>query len=272
MFLLFLMCSCEAPMEDPINIDIKHDGDLVVSISIENGVSTVAHDNPKYFKRVILESAANGLGYDSYALFEQGENAYENSQYNHEAQNIFELRELSTGKNNFDKLYSYNYPMQSGQTLEYDVTLTGNPLYLHIALENESDPGGAKLWEVDKLLDPDRNPLVDLGQWECFVDNKYVYMKGRRCFYYPGDYCDRETDELGAPPYPDRIGASYSITEDQGGNVFLSINLPLEDGSTRSESFEILASSFSSIEAKVKGDNGEEAIAIFKPTGYPDEL
>lgn len=231
-----------------------------------------------YYIGYYFQEGANADGKDVVEAFEEGTTNYlpTGNQPTLEDYNLFDVRRKSDGMNNFNAPSQYVVANPSTNNYTASVELTGSPTYMHLALENFDDPGGAKTWIVHKVEKLDGSP-VDKNDWSCVFDNKYTFMKGNRCKYDPnkldnsGEICERELDYFTDPSSVDEVFGTYSVIEEGGKTyVVISINQGISD--SYEDRFELKSSSFGTVQVQMENDAGEQGIVSLLPSEFPASI
>lgn len=234
--------------------------------------------SPEYVGRIYFAESVNNLGEETYHAFEKG---YENTRnveiVEQSTNHIIEIIEKNTFINNLNNPYpievdDFKLSGEEGniiKTGKADVELKGHPLQLILALQDVDDEGGAKTWKFHSAKDAETNVAIPLNDvdWECFFDNSYTYMKGKRFKYDPnGTLCNNEKDYFPKED-PFNVYGKYSINS-SGKNPIVVLEIVDSGNSTRSENIEITEWSiddWNTLTVKVKNPkNDKEAVALMK--------
>lgn len=244
-------------------------------------IEPVVTKSPGHIIIPILSISALGDSKDPYTAFEIGEELVTPANsILQEGPHIVEVRDIATLSNNINDPKVKNLVSENqgeNYVAQGDVVLSGHELQLMLALENINDPGGAKLWTVGEARFPD-GTLIDPnapGEWSCFLDNRYTFMKGRRMKYDPnmednsGSLCDAELDYFTDPSSVTQVYGTYEILQtDDALIVRTSVSTSISEFYV--VDFQILEYSWDVIKTEVANFEGEIIEVDLIPSDYPE--
>ncbi|MBI3142055.1 MAG: hypothetical protein HYZ16_04445 [Bacteroidetes bacterium] len=243
--------------------------------------NTTETKSPDHVIIPILNESALFHGVDPYKAFELGESHIDHlANISAQSEHLVDIRDRNTLANNFNNpsASSVNY-QNNAPVIDIDLefALDGHPLYLMLALQDVDDLGGAKQWEVEQATWPDGTVITELGDWECILDNVYIFMKGSRFMYDPnkadntGSLCNQELDYFANPNTVEKVFGTYTV-ELEGANLFIKTKINTSPNTSYEKDFKVISYSWTQLVLEVENDEGQKAHTVLSPTAYPSEL
>lgn len=284
--LMGMVCSCETDCSfDNAQLEVKEGASESTVLSINGPIcpedNSTTEQNSDYFVLAVVEESAASLGLDPYETFEEGKQVTSPlTGINESSRHIFEVRHKATLKNNLNHPYFTTVENTSeGQLLRFTgkVELTGHELQLMLPLLDIDDKGGSKTWQVAEVTTPEGNPVPNLDDWECFLDNKYSFMKGKRMRYDPngeddqGLLCPQELDYFSDPSSVTRVYGTYSV-DDSGADLIINTRINMSINEVYEVAFKVISYDWNELKVEAENGLGQKAIAILTPYEYNDNI
>lgn len=246
----------------------------------EEGSSVVFEDSNYYILSVVHEGAMSREK-DPFESFELGQQITSPLVgINSNSRHIIEVRDRATLWNNINDPYLPQTEVNNnGNVLQYngEISLTGHPLYAILSLLNIDDRGGSKTWKIFRMENADGSSLSDLSHWQCYLDNRYTFLKGNRFKYDPngleddGAICNRESALFPNPLQAANVFGTYTV-EDDGAQLLVKCSVRTSLSEAHEIVFNIRSYDWEELQVILRNDVGEQAVAIFTPYEYNDTL
>lgn len=284
--LLYFGSSCETECsynQAQLKVNNATNGEELLSITAPvcpEGSATIVENESYYILSVLAESALAD-GEDPWASFEEGKQiTFPMIGIHEESRHIIEVRHRSSLWNNLDQPYLSNWDnVSEGDVNSYktEIQLTGHPLYLMLSLLNVDDKGGAKTWAIFNFETLDGAPLQDMTGWECFMDNRYSFMKGNRYKYDPngpgndGPLCLKDSLRFSRYQNITKDFGTYQVLQNRGGLQLRMKSNVSSDNFLESE-YEVISYDWDELRLLLSNDNNEQAVAVLTPYQYDETL
>lgn len=243
--------------------------------------TAVVEQDENYFVLAVVEESAASFSLDPYEAFEEGKQITSPlTGINESSRHIFEVRDKSTLKNNINHPYFTSIDNTSeGKLLSYTgkVELNGHELMLMLPLMDIDDKGGAKTWQVSEVTTTDGNPVPNIDDWACFLDNKYSFLKGQRMRYDPngdddtGLLCAQELDYFTDPSSVSNVYGTYAV-DDSGTDLMIKTHINMSINEVYEVSFKVVSYDWNELKVEAENGLGQKAIAILTPFEYIDNI
>lgn len=284
LIVMLIIASCEVDCQyEEVQLTVFHEGLELARVEGNacNSEAAVITQDDGYIIVPILNNSALNASTDPYTAFEQGEQMVEPaSSIVEEGPHLVEVRNKATLQHNLNdpEVKSLvSEPEGNRYVASGEVMLTGHELQLMLALEDIEDLGGAKKWVVGKASLPD-GEVIDPntpGDWSCFLDNQYTFMKGKRLKYDPnkedntGELCTHELDYFTQPDEVTHVYGTYEIIQNTDKlTVRTSVNTSISD--TYVVDFDILEYDWNMIKTEMVNGEGKKIIVELVPAEYPE--
>jgi len=282
--LLFSSCRTECEYTEAeliVNEAVSKTNILSIRGPLCDGGSSLVVEDSNYYILSVVHEGAMSQERDPFESFELGRQITSPlTGINTGSRHIIEVRDRATLWNNINNPYlSETKRTNEGDVAQFkgEISLTGHPLYAILSLLNIDDKGGSKTWKIFRMENADGSSLSDLSHWQCYLDNRYTFLKGSRFKYDPNDLgdegliCDRERALFPNPSMADNAFGSYWV-DHEGGELQVKCTIRTSLSDSYEMIFKVRSYDWEELQVILRNDVGEQAVAILTPYEYNDTL
>lgn len=254
---------------------------LTIKASVCPEASATIVENDTYYILSVVSESALANNEDPWNAFEQGRQiTFPLIGINEQSRHLIEVRHRSSLWNNLDDPYiSYWTNTSEGATSSFtaNASLTGHPLYLILSLLNADDKGGSKTWAIFNWNELNGAPMRDIRGWECFMNNRYSFMKGNRFKYDPngpsdeGPLCRKDSALFGRFEEATEVYGTYIITQSED-ELLIKTKSTVSFDQFYEATYEVIFYDWNQLHIVMTNDADQKAIAVLTPYQYDEDL